>query len=58
LTGGVSASFAGLSYEVLGRTTTFAIAAVVMTLLIVSARLLAGDRWMTRGQVAAAPAHV
>jgi MFS family permease len=58
LTGGVSASFAGLSYEVLGRTTTFAIAAVVMTGLIVAARLLAGDRWMTRGQVGAAPAHV
>jgi MFS family permease len=58
LTGGVSASFAGLSYEVLGRTTTFAIAAGVMTGLIVAARLLAGDRWMTRGQVGAAPAHV
>ena len=58
LTGGVSASFAGLSYEVFGRTTTFAIAAVVMTLLIVVARLLAGERWMTRGQVAATPAHV
>ena len=58
LTGGVSASFAGLSYEVFGRTTTFAIAAVMMTLLIVVARLLAGERWMTRGQVAATPAHV
>jgi hypothetical protein len=58
LTGGVSASFAGLSYEVLGRTTTFAIAAGMMTGLIVAARLLAGDRWMTRGQATAAPAHV
>ncbi|MEY4400527.1 MAG: hypothetical protein RL072_392 [Actinomycetota bacterium] len=57
LTGGVSASFAGLSYEVLGRTTTFGITAIVMALLIFGARLLAGDRWMTRGQVAATPTH-
>jgi len=58
LTGGVSASFAGVSYEVLGRTTTFAIAAAVMTTLIVGARLLAGARWTTRGQLTAPPAHV
>ncbi|MFZ9821564.1 MAG: MFS transporter [Ilumatobacteraceae bacterium] len=58
LTGGVSASFAGVSYEVLGRTTTFAIAAAVMTTLIVGARLLAGNRWTTRGQLTAPPAHV
>ena len=58
LTGGVSASFAGLSYEVLGRTTTFAIAAVVMALLIISARVLAGERWLTRGDTAVSPTHV
>jgi len=58
LTGGVSASFAGLSYEVLGRTTTFAIAAVVMALLIISARVLAGERWLTRGNTAVSPIHV
>jgi MFS family permease len=57
LTGGVSASFAGLSYEVLGRTITFAIAAAVMALLICGARLLAGDRWMTRGNVTPASTH-
>ncbi len=58
LTGGVSASFAGLSYEVLGRTTTFAIAAVVMALLIIGARVLAGERWLTRGNTAVSPSHV
>ena len=58
LTGGVSASFAGLSYEVLGRTTTFAITAVVMALLIISARVLAGERWLTRGNTAVSPIHV
>ena len=56
LTGGISASFAGVSYEVLGRTTTFAIAAAVMTTLIIGARLLAGNRWTTRGQLTAAAA--
>ena len=58
LTGGVSASFAGLSYEVLGRTTTFAITAVVMALLIVGARVLAGERWLTRGNTAVSPTHI
>ena len=58
LTGGVSASFAGVSYEVLGRTTTFVIAGVVMTSLIVTARLLAGERWNVRGGTTPAPAHV
>lgn len=58
LTGGVSASFAGVSYEVLGRTTTFVIAGAVMTSLIVTARLLAGDRWSVRGGTTPAPAHV
>jgi len=58
LTGGVSASFAGVSYEVLGRTTTFVIAGAVMTSLIVTARLLAGDRWNVRGGTTPAPAHV
>ena len=58
LTGGVSASFAGVSYEVLGRTTTFVIAGAVMTSLIVTARLLAGNRWNVRGGTTPAPAHV
>jgi len=58
LTGGVSASFAGVSYEVLGRTTTFVIAGVVMASLIVAARLLAGERWSVRGGTTPAPAHV
>jgi MFS family permease len=57
LTGGVSASFAGVSYEALGRTTTFIIAGVVMTTLIVSARVLAGSRWSVRGSIAAGPVH-
>jgi MFS family permease len=58
LTGGVSASFAGVSYEVLGRTTTFVIAGAVMTSLIIAARLLAGERWNVRGGATPAPAHV
>lgn len=58
LTGGVSASFAGVSYEVLGRTTTFVIAGMVMASLIAAARLLAGERWNVRGGTTPAPAHV
>ena len=57
LTGGVSASFAGLSYETLGRTVTFVIAALTMALLIGGARVLAGNRWTTRGAVTKVPAH-
>jgi hypothetical protein len=53
LTGGVSASFAGLSYEILGRTVTFAIAAVVIASLITASRLLVGDRWGLRGNLSA-----
>jgi MFS family permease len=49
LTGGVAASFAGMSYEVLGRTVTFAVAAGVIVLLITAARILAGGRWRLRG---------
>jgi MFS family permease len=49
LTGGVAASFAGMSYEVLGRTVTFAVAAGVIVLLITAARILAGGRWQLRG---------
>jgi len=49
LTGGVSASFAGLSYEILGRTVTFVIAAVVIASLITASRLLVGERWSLRG---------
>jgi hypothetical protein len=58
LTGGVSASFAGVSYEVFGRTTTFVIAGAVMASLIVAARLLAGERWNLRGSTTPAPVHV
>lgn len=58
LTGGVAASFAGVSYEKFGRTTTFVISAVVMGALVVGARLLAGDRWGLRGSTTPSPAHV
>jgi len=58
LTGGVSASFAGLSYEILGRTVTFAIAAVVIASLITASRLLVGERWGLRGaQSTVTPSH-
>ncbi|MBJ7505186.1 MAG: MFS transporter [Acidimicrobiaceae bacterium] len=58
LTGGIAASFAGVSYEYFGRTTTFAIAGLVMAALVGMARLLAGDRWGLRGGTPAVPAHV
>ena len=51
LTGGVAASFAGVSYETLGRTVTFGIAAIVIASLITASRLLVGDRWRLRGAV-------
>jgi len=51
LTGGVAASFAGVSYEALGRTVTFAIAAIVIAALITASRVLVGDRWRLRGAV-------
>ena len=51
LTGGVAASFAGVSYETLGRTATFAVAAIVIASLITVSRLLVGDRWRLRGAV-------
>lgn len=57
LTGGMAASFAGISYEVLGRTTTFVIAGVIIASLIFSARLLAGDRWHIRGVATPTPVH-
>ena len=58
LTGGIAASFAGVSYEYFGRTTTFAIAGLVMAALIGMARLLAGNRWNLRSGTPAVPAHV
>jgi predicted MFS family arabinose efflux permease len=59
LTGGVAASFAGLSYEALGRTTTFVMAAVVIVALIATSRMLVGDRWRLRGAATApAASHV
>jgi MFS family permease len=56
LTGGVAASFAGVSYEVLGRTVTFAVAAGLIVLLITAARILAGGRWRLRGAAPTAAA--
>jgi DHA1 family multidrug resistance protein-like MFS transporter len=42
LTGGIAASFAGWSYDHLGRGTTFAITAIVMVILVLSGLVLAG----------------
>lgn len=58
LTGGIAASFAGVSYEYFGRATTFAVAGLVMAALVGMARLLAGNRWNLRGGTPAVPAHV
>jgi hypothetical protein len=42
-----------------GRTVTFAIAAVVIVSLITASRLLVGERWSLRGAAqATAPSHV
>ena len=58
LTGGIAASFAGVSYEYFGRATTFAVAGLVMAALVGMARLLAGNRWNLRGGTPAVPAQV
>jgi MFS family permease len=42
LTGGIAASFAGWSYDHLGRGTTFSITAIVMVILVLSGLALAG----------------
>ena len=43
LTGGIAATFAGWSYEHLGRGTTFSITAIVMVLLVIFGLALAGS---------------
>ena len=51
LAGGVAASFAGVAYDHLGRTTTFIGTGAIMITLIVAARILAGDNWHVRNVV-------
>ena len=51
LAGGVAASFAGLAYDHLGRTTTFIGTGAIMLVLIAVARILAGDNWSVRNVV-------
>ena len=51
LAGGVAASFAGLAYDHLGRTTTFIGTGAIMLVLIAVARILAGDNWHVRNVV-------
>ena len=51
LAGGVAASFAGVAYDHLGRTTTFIGTGAIMITLIVAARILAGDNWSVRNVV-------
>ena len=51
LAGGVAASFAGVAYDHLGRTTTFIGTGAIMLTLIVAARILAGDNWHVRNVV-------
>ena len=51
LAGGVAASFAGVAYDHLGRTTTFLGAGAIMLMLILASRILAGDSWSVRNVV-------
>ena len=51
LAGGIAASFAGLAYDHLGRTTTFIGTGAIMLLLILASRILAGDNWSVRNVV-------
>ena len=51
LAGGVAASFAGVAYDHLGRTTTFIGTGAIMLVLIAVARILAGDNWSVRNVV-------
>ena len=51
LAGGVAASFAGVAYDHLGRTTTFIGTGAIMLTLILASRILAGDNWSVRNVV-------
>ncbi|MFM8835787.1 MAG: MFS transporter [Actinomycetota bacterium] len=51
LAGGVAASFAGLAYDHLGRTTTFVGTGAIMLALIFCSRILAGGNWSVRNVV-------
>ena len=51
LAGGVAASFAGVAYDHLGRTTTFIGTGAIMLTLILASRILAGDNWAVRNVV-------
>ena len=51
LAGGVAASFAGVAYDHLGRTTTFIGTGAIMLALILASRILAGDNWSVRNVV-------
>jgi MFS family permease len=51
LAGGVAASFSGVAYDNLGRTTTFIGTGAIMLTLILASRILAGDNWSVRNVV-------
>jgi MFS family permease len=51
LAGGVAASFSGVAYDHLGRTTTFIGTGAIMLILILASRILAGDNWSVRNVV-------
>lgn len=51
LAGGVAASFSGIAYDHLGRTTTFIGTGLIMLTLILASRILAGDDWSVRNVV-------
>lgn len=46
LTGGIAATFAGVTYEHFGRATAFTTTAVVMVLMVTTGCILAGPKWM------------
>ena len=51
LAGGVAASFSGVAYDHLGRTTTFIGTGAIMLTLILASRILAADNWSVRNVV-------
>jgi len=51
LAGGIAASFSGVAYDHLGRTTTFIGTGAIMLTLILASRILAGDNWSVRNVV-------
>jgi MFS family permease len=51
LAGGVAASFSGVAYDHLGRTTTFSGTGAIMLTVILASRILAGDNWSVRNVV-------